>query len=130
MSPTLVIEKLKSIGYQIRTDGDDIILTAESEPSDAKLAISLLSELRQCKTAVIDILKTGEWPATEKLLVEWFLAAQIPEAPFQLRQAEKVLNPEVFWASIKREIECGSRGTRARTGVLQADLKALRARFN
>lgn len=130
MSPLIVIEKLKAIGYRIRTDGNDIILTAESDPSDTKLAMSLLSQLRQCKTEVINILKTGTWPADEKLLVDWFLAAQVPESPFQLHSAEKVIDTKLFWDSMRRSILAGPGGLRARYGALQSDLKALHTRFN
>ena len=119
MNAQVVIEKLKLIGYQIRTDGRDILLTAEKDP-DNEQATALLAELRCCKQEAVLILQG--WPAETKTLLEWFRTAAIPDAPFQLNGHTKVVNSGLFYAALWREIEAGPRGARARYGALQADL--------
>ena len=130
MRPQDIISNLQKIGYRIRLDGDQVILKIDQPPEDKKIAQMLIDEARKYKTAIIQELKAKEWSATNKQLIEWFLSAQVPEAPFQLRQAEMVANPIKFWVALRKEIECGADGCRARTGVLQSDLRALKARFN
>lgn len=127
MRPQDIISNLQALGYKIHLNKDVIVLNISTLPQDKKTAQTLIDELKRSKADVMSALRAREWPAAEKMLVDWFLAAPIPEIPFQLRKAENVVYPEVFWASIKREIHCGSRSPRARTGVLQADLRALMA---
>ena len=124
MTAHLVLEKLKSIGYQVRTDGRDILLTTEGDP-DPVLATALLAELRCCKQEAVRILQgTAEaWPAETRILIERFLISPIPQAPFHLNGHTRVLNSELFYAALRREIENGPRGARARHGALQADLR-------
>jgi len=112
---------LKSIGYQIRTDGQDILLTADRDP-DPAIATVLLSELKRCKTEAVHILS---WTAEEKTLIDGFLISPTQEAPFQLNACTRVINSDVFYAALRREIEAGPRGVRARYGALQADLRDL-----
>ena len=123
MTAHLVIEKLKSIGYQVRTDGRDILLSADRDP-DPELATALLTELRHCKAEAVRLLqsKSEAWPAEVKTLVDWFLTATTQEAPFQLNSCTRVINSELFYAALRREIERGPSGARARYGTLQGDL--------
>lgn len=126
MNAQVVIEKLKLIGYHIRTDGRDILLTAEKDP-DHEQAAALLAELRCCKQEAVLILQG--WPAETKTLLEWFRTAAIPDAPFHLNACTRVLNSEVFYAALRREIKSGLRGARARQGALQGDLRDLQAKL-
>ena len=122
MNAELVLGKLRSIGYQIRTDGKDIILTAEKDP-DPEQAVALLAELRACKQEAVQILQG--WPVEVQTLLDWFRSAPIPQAPFQLNACTTVINADAFYAALRREIESGPRGARARHGALQSDLRDL-----
>ena len=122
MNAHLVLEKLKSIGYQVRTDGRDILLNADRDP-DPEQATALLAELRCCKQEAVRLLQG--WPAESRTLLDWFRTAPTQEAPFHLNGHTRVLNSEVFYAALWREIESGPRGARARHGALQADLRDL-----
>ena len=65
----------------------------------------------------------------EHELFEWFLQLQkeqLPVAPFELSPGIKVINRDVFFASLKRDALAGSNSARARTGALQQDLFMLR----
>jgi hypothetical protein len=131
MNAEAVIQKLKSIGYQIRTDGQDILLSADHDP-DPEQATILLADLKQCKAEAVRLLqgKSEAWPAEIKTLIDWFLISPTPEAPFQLNSCTRVVNSELFYAVLRREIESGPRGTRARHGALQNDLRDLQAKLN
>jgi hypothetical protein len=126
MKAEVVIQKLKSIGYHVRTDGRDILLSADHDP-DPEMATSLLAELKRCKVEAISILKDKAevWPAETRTLIERFLISPIQEAPFHLNRHTLVINSEVFYAALRREIENGPRGARARYGTLQGDLRDL-----
>lgn len=59
MNAEIVIQKLRSIGYKIQTDGQDILLNADRDP-DHQLATLLIAELKLRKAEVINILKAGK----------------------------------------------------------------------
>ena len=122
MNAQVVLEKLRSIGYQIRTDGKDVILTAEKDPDHEQAAV-LLAELRSCKQEAVQLLQG--WTPDERTLLDWFRSAPIPEAPFQLNGHTHVINADAFYAVLRREIEAGPGGARARYGTLQGDLRDL-----
>jgi len=124
MKTEMVLEKLRSIGYQIRVDGDDILLTADRDPDDPALVNTLLAELKRCKADAVRLLNMA-WPAEMKTLLEWFSMSPAKEAPFQLSAHVRVLNAELFYDTLRRDIERGPRGPRARTGALRDDLKYL-----
>jgi hypothetical protein len=126
MSASTVIEKLRSIGYQIRIDGDDILLTADVEPP-AELAMSLLAELKKCKQEAVALpqSKDAAWPAEVQTLIEWFRTAPTQEAPFHTNGHTKVIDAGLFYKALRRDILAGPRGPRARTGALQDDLREL-----
>lgn len=131
MNAEIVIQKLISIGYQIRTDGQDILLNADRDP-DPEVATLLLAELKRCKTEALRLLqgKAEAWPAETRTLIERFLISPIPEAPFQLNACARVINAELFYAALRRDIAAGPTGPRARTGALQGDLKELQAKLH
>lgn len=126
MNAQLVIEKLKAIGYAIRTDGRDIILSAEKDP-DRGQAEALLADLKRCKAEAVRLLQG--WPAEARTLIDRFLISPTQEAPFQLNPCTRVINSDVFYACLRREIESGPRGARARHGALQGDLRDLQAKL-
>jgi hypothetical protein len=130
MSASTVIEKLKAIGYHLQVDGTDILLTAEREPP-AELAMTLLAELKKCKAEAVLLLqnKTAAWPAEVQTLIEWFRDAPTPEAPFHLNEYRRVINTDLFYEALRRDILAGPRGARARTGALQDDLRELKNRL-
>lgn len=139
MNVEVVIQKLRSIGYRIRTDGKDILLNADREPPNAEMVIYLLTELKKCKAEVINILQMEEsqqpvnvndaWPPKAQLLVDWFLTLDPPSAPFYLEPHIHVLDPAKFFEKLRHEIEVGPRGPRTRTGALQSDLQKLKTYF-
>jgi len=124
MRAEMVIEKLRSIGYQIRVDGGDILLTTDRDPADPELVNTLLAELKRCKADAVRLLNMS-WPAETKTLLEWFMMAPAKEAPFHLSACVRVLDAGLFYATLRRDIERGPRGPRARTGALRDDLKYL-----
>ena len=129
MNAELVLEKLKRIGYRLKTDGRDILLSAENEPLPAR-ATPLLAELRRCKEEAVRLLQNrgiDAWQAEEQTLIERFLISPVREAPFHLNPHTHVLNSELFYAALRREIEAGPRGARARYGALQDDLRSLQS---
>jgi len=130
MKAATVIQKLKSIGYKIQTDGQDILLSADCDP-DPNLATILLADLKECKAEAVRLLqgKSEAWPAEVQTLIDWFLTSPTPEAPFQLNSCTRVVNSELFYAALQREIETGPRGPRARYGALQDDLRNLYAKL-
>jgi hypothetical protein len=62
MSAVAVIQKLKSIGYQISIDDQDILLESKNDPPDPELVKNLLEELRKCKAEAVSILKMSNTP--------------------------------------------------------------------
>lgn len=119
MNAQVVLGKLKAIGYQIRTDGKDVILTTEKDP-DAEQAQILFEQLRSCKQEAVLLLQG--WTPEERTLLDWFRASAPEAAPFQLNACTRVLNADTFYAVLRREIERGPGGARARYGTLQGDL--------
>ena len=79
MNAEVVILKLRSIGYRIRTDGKDILLNADREPHDEEMVINLLTELKKCKTEVMYILQMGTTiNLTEKLQQQAYMKDSWP----------------------------------------------------
>lgn len=131
MTADIVIQKLMSIGYQVQTDGKDILLKADRDP-DPVLVTPLLAELRQCKAEAVSLLKSkcAAWPADVKALLDWFIILPTHDAPFHLEPHRHIVGPAKFFESLRREIETGPRGPRARMGTLQSDLRKLKAHLN
>lgn len=71
----------------------------------------------------------AQWDPSFQAIIDWFLALIPPTEPFYLQPHMHVVNPGKFFESLKREIETGPRGVRARLGTLQSDLKSLRSKF-
>lgn len=70
----------------------------------------------------------------EIALYQWFLSLKLedlPNTPFQLKQAIVVVNSQLWFQSIKQEVEkaidSSTRTPRQHTGALQADLILLKA---
>ncbi len=55
-------------------------------------------------------------------IVEWFLSAEPPAAPFKLKQGIMISNPQRWWADIAADIAAGPQGPRARYGGVQSDV--------
>jgi hypothetical protein len=131
MNADMVIQKLMSIGYQVQTDGHDILLKADRDP-DPDVATLLFSELRRCKAEAVTLLqrdkdtRRAEWPAEVKALIDRFIISTVPESPFQLNAHTHVIDADLFYATLRRDIETGPNGPRARYGALQCDLMDLR----
>ena len=72
--------------------------------------------------------KTTEWDAALTELAEWFQSgvaeATLPAEPFQLNPWTRVAEPQEFYRALKKDIELGPGGYRAK--VLSDDLSALR----
>ena len=67
------------------------------------------------------------WPKPMRSLIHWFLNADLPKEPFSPSAYEHILHPATYYESLKRDIEAGPRGPRARYGALQGDLQRLKA---
>ncbi len=68
----------------------------------------------------------SEWNETMKELIGWFEAASLPEEPFSINSYEHILQPATYYIALRRDIEAGPSGPRARFGALQGDLQRLR----
>lgn len=63
-------------------------------------------------------------------LVNWFTSSEptLPREPFRLRPGTRVVDPERFYASLRKDIEAGPTSARASSGLVAdlADLRRLR----
>ena len=143
MTPEIVIQNLRSIGYFIRVDGEDILLTSDHDPQDPELAMNLLTELKLCKTEAVNILKTSNtithtektqpganvkaiWSPEVQSLIDWFIELKPSTEPFYLEPHRKVIDPEKFFVSLQNEIAIGPSCPRNRNGALLCDLEILK----
>jgi hypothetical protein len=141
-----LLSDLAVTGYTILLEGDNIRYSYQkpgNPPISAKL---LIDELKKFKAEVVSILKKGSsivpkektqtetnpktsWPPEVQYLIDWFMTLDTPTEPFYLAPHIRVINPEKFFASLKREIATGPTGPRARMGTLQSDLQSLESYF-
>jgi len=73
---------------------------------------------------------TATWPPDVRTLIDSFLALEQPTKPFYLEDHRHIVNPVKFFESLRRGIEAGPAGPRARMGTLQCDLRKLNAYLN
>lgn len=66
------------------------------------------------------------WHPVVQSLMDWFLTLTPPTEPFYLEPHLRIDDPVKFFESLRREIETGPRGPRARHGALQWDLLKLK----
>ena len=138
---------LTTIGYEILLEGDHVKLRYRKSGSPPDTVKPLIDELRKCKAEVVNILKMGcfiapseelqppvqvktEWPPEVQALVDWFMTLTPPTESFCLEPHLLIADPVKFFQSLRREIETGPRGPRARLGALQSDLRKLKAYFS
>ena len=146
MRPGLLSD-LISIGYEIFLEGDNVRYRYRKPDDPPDTAEPLIDELRKNKAEVVKILKMGSaddtieksqppsnvkavWPPDAQSLVDWFMTQEVPVEPFLLEPHLRVAEPGKFFDSLRREIEAGPRGPRARMGTLQWDLQKLKAYLN
>jgi hypothetical protein len=73
----------------------------------------------------------AEWSPEIQALVDWFLKLEPREIkPFRLEPHIHVADPVQFFESLRREIETGPGGARAKIGTLQDDLRKLKTYLN
>lgn len=70
------------------------------------------------------------WPPEIQAIVNWFMDLAPPAESFYLEPHIRVINPVKFFATLRRKIEAGPSGPRARMGALQSDLRALQVKFH
>ena len=70
------------------------------------------------------------WSPDIQSLVDWFITLDPPKEPFHLEGHQHIVDPAKFFRSLRREIETGPRGPRARMESLQSDLQRLKAFFS
>ena len=133
--------RLRDLGYKVTQEGERIdfeyLLVGEPEASEEVEA--LIKQIRTNKSEALRFLqqeadshagsKIGnevpmEWDAETRDLITWFEAQQAPEEPFDLDHGRKVVNPTKFWEALRRSIDAGPAGPRAR--ALRWDLRVLR----
>jgi hypothetical protein len=72
-----------------------------------------------------------EWLPDVQALVDWFLKLEPREIkPFHLEPHIHVADPVQFYESLRREIQTGPGGARAKMGTLQDDMRKLKAHLN
>ena len=57
--------------------------------------------------------------------IHWFLNADLPEGPFSPCEYEHIFCPVTYYGCLRRDIDEGPTGPRARYGALQDDLQRL-----
>jgi len=82
MTPEIVIQNLRSIGYFIRVDGEEILLTSDHDPQDPDLAMNLLTELKRCKAEAVNILKTGNTFTPSEIVEQGATVGTIWQNPY------------------------------------------------
>jgi hypothetical protein len=71
------------------------------------------------------------WPPEIQLLINWFLKLDPGSiAPFYLEPHLRIVDPVKFCAALRREIQTGPAGPRAKHGALQEDLWKLKQYFD
>jgi hypothetical protein len=148
MRPGLLSE-LAIIGYELFLEGNNVRYRYQKPGNPPDAVRPLLDELRKCKAKVVNILKIrsaaaapteklqpqpkvkASWPRDDQPLIDWFMALEIPKTiyPFFLEEGIRVLGPKYF-DGLRRDIANGPEGPRARMGVLQSDLRKLKAYLN
>lgn len=99
-----------------------------------ELTSSLLVKNAQTQDAGVKVADTihlkvdadVSWTPEVQLLVDWFLTHDPPAEPFYLQDHLRIVDPVKFFEKLRREIEVGPRGPRARMGTLQGDLRNLK----
>ena len=142
-----LLSDLATIGYEIFLEGGHVKLRYQKSGNPPDTVRPLIDELRKYKAEVVNILKMGSidapteesepqsnvkaiWPPDVQSLVDWFMIQEAPVEPFLLEPHLRVVGPGKFFESLRREIETGLRGPRARLGALQSDLWKLKAYLN
>ena len=64
--------------------------------------------------------------ADDQELIDWLMSAELPQEPFDLDCARRVLDPAKFFDSLRREIAGRQSSPRWRCGATQADLRRLK----
>lgn len=146
MRPGLLSD-IVAIGYEILLEGDHVKLRYRKRDNPPDTVRPLIDELRQYKAEVVNILKMGStdaptektepqlnvkavWPLEIQPLVDWFMMQEAPVEPFFLEPHLRVVGPGKFFESLRREIETGPRGPRAKLGALQSDLQKIKVYLN
>jgi hypothetical protein len=142
-----LLSDLATVGYEIALEGGHVKLRYRKSGSPPDTVKPLIDELRKYKAEVVNILKMGStdtpteksesqsnvkavWPSDVQSLVDWFMIQEAPAEPFLLEPHLRVVGPDKFFESLRREIETGPRGPRARLGALQSDLWKMKAYLN
>ena len=58
-------------------------------------------------------------------VVEWFLASTPPSEPFQLMPGVTIMDPALWWESLRDDVAAGPRVRRDRYGAVKSDLTRL-----
>ena len=142
-----LLSDLASIGYEIFLEGNNVRYRYQKPGNPPDTVKPLIDELRKNKVEVVNILRMvsaddtieksqppsnvkAVWPPDAQSLMDWFMTQEVPVEPFYLEPHLRVADPGKFFDSLRREIEAGPRGPRARMGTLQWDLRKLKAYLN
>jgi len=68
----------------------------------------------------------ASWSPDVQALIDWFMESATPAESFYLGPHIRVIDPEKFFSSLRREIEAGPTSPRGRNGALLYDLNTLR----
>ncbi|MNY20393.1 hypothetical protein D3C86_1538690 [compost metagenome] len=72
----------------------------------------------------LEVEAEGEtWDDETAWLIDWLSTAPAPSEPFTLSSGQRVSDPALWLARIRKDAAEGSRGPRARTGALQDDVR-------
>jgi len=86
-----------------------------------------VTKWRQAGTQEPEANNADGWGEAMAGLIQWFANASLPEDSFSICDHEHILNPEKYYSTLRRDIDQGPSGPRARTGALRGDLQRLKA---
>jgi hypothetical protein len=125
-----IIEIPVSVMLKLKGKVEEITPVADDKPSPKKT--SCTSKVDLTPAVIVDLVApVSSWSLEMQSLVDWFVKLELEGImPFYLEPHIHVADPVKFFASLRREIETGPRGPRARLGALQADLLKLKIFLN
>ncbi len=142
-----LLSDLAAVGYEISLEGDHVKLRYQKPGNPPESVRKLIAELREHKAEALAILKEAKsinppynllpganagpvWPTEAQMLIDWFKELEPPAAPFYQEPHIHVIDPEKYFAALRREIAAGPASPRGRNGALLCDLNTLRKKLH
>ena len=116
-----LLDEARSAGLALRVNGGRLVIRGPKKAGPvAKRVLAHKAEI---------MLIFQGWNAATATLICWFVLAEPPPEPFQLRRGVTIADPAEYWKYLHGDLASGPRGARAQTGAFQADLRRLHKLF-